>query len=103
MQDATVQSYQEIAYKHYGTACEFIVNGQPCGWEEASCDIHHIDYQEHQAKEDEMRRMLGDASYQMGKNNDKKNLCVICPNHHRLTHHKDLGLGVLHHLPSRKI
>lgn len=41
-----------------------------CGWNEASCDIHHI------------------IDVSLGGSNDLNNLILVCPNHHRIIHKK---------------
>lgn len=39
-----------------------------CGWNESTCDIHHIN------------------GRQIENPNDNRNLCILCPNCHRLVH-----------------
>jgi hypothetical protein len=113
-----MEDYRKTGKKAYGEVCEF----DGCGWSDASCDVHHIDYQEQQAMERMIRserdtiefyrltqfakeQGWGDydrSTRQLGKNDDISNLAVLCPNHHRYVHTKDLGLKVLENLPPRK-
>ena len=39
---------------------------------------------------------------QLEKNNQSKNLAVLCPNHHRYVHYVDMGVAILNYLPPRK-
>lgn len=117
----SLPDYSDIAKKVYGNACEF--NG--CGWAEASCDVHHINYKEQQKIERKIRTAIrtGDkdkvtelliyakskgflkfdfSELQLSKNDDPSNLTVLCPNHHRYVHFKDIGMAVLDHIPRRK-
>lgn len=89
--------YRDVGLKAYGSKCEWA----GCGWSSAPCDVHHTNYQEHQAQENELRKVKGDH-YQLPKSVLSKDLSVLCPNHHRYTHDKDLGLGVLKYLPERR-
>lgn len=43
-----------------------------CGWKEGSCDIHHING----------RKIENCDAHE--------NLCILCPNHHRLAHQKKI-------------
>lgn len=100
-------TYSEIAARVYGTKCEWA----GCGWDEAGCDVHHIDYQEHQNIENALRAGVS-ITYpekfgvlidgQLPKNDSSDNLTVLCPNHHRYVHHTDLGLEVLKYIPDRR-
>lgn len=113
--------YSDDAKKVYGNACEF----DGCGWQEASCDVHHINYDEQQGIEVLIRQALkkkdnvkaeqlikqakdkGFLSFdkktmELDKDNRTTNLAVLCPNHHRYTHFKDLKMSILNHLPPRK-
>jgi hypothetical protein len=113
-------SYAEKAKETYGTACEWI----GCGWNQGTCDTHHIDYQEHQEIEDALRFFLRknniesflafekeavEKGYgrfdkednQLSKNDAKENLAVLCPNHHRYVHTNDLGMKLLWYIPKR--
>lgn len=114
-------SYSETARHTYGNKCEWI----GCGWNADTCDVHHINYQEQQTLEDALRlayrtanmsmialyekrrEEMGFKSYnirtgQLPKDDDSKNLAVLCPNHHRYLHGKDLGMEVLKYIPARK-
>lgn len=116
-----IQSYTKDAREVYGESCEFI----GCGWNAETCDTHHIDYQEHQALENEMRKALKDEdntylaslqaqafarnygefntkTRQLPKNDSTVNLSILCPNHHRYVHGKDLGMRILDYIPVRK-
>ena len=98
--------YRESALKTYGEACE------TCG-HRTSLEVHHIDYQEHQAMENELRRALltsatsfnsliidakmrGYDSFniklgQLTKNDDTGNTSVLCGNCHSFLHLVDYG------------
>lgn len=114
-------SYRTRAFAAYGTACEWI----GCGWNQGTCDVHHINYQEHERYETAIRdafrvgktyiaeqliqeaKTLGFLKYdrklhQLSKDDRLQNLAVLCPNHHRFVHTKDLGLEILHYIPERK-
>lgn len=88
--DTTGSRYETIGRKCYGTACEF----DGCGWSAAPCDVHHINYQEHNRHEVAARE-------QMEKDGSSSNLAVLCPNHHRIVHHIDMGLALLQHILAR--
>lgn len=113
--------YSENAKAAYGVTCEWI----GCGWNMGWCDVHHLNYQEHQALEDQMRACVKkndmntlDAlqaraltqgygyfnfkERQLPKKDGIENLSVLCPNHHRYIHTIDLGLKALIYLPERK-
>ncbi len=115
-----MESYSEIATKTYGISCEF----NNCGWDEATCDVHHINYQEQHEVEKLLRYLVkvsdmegyksalmkarekgfsafNTITLQLDKDNRSINLCVLCPNHHRYVHHKDLGMEILNYLPPR--
>lgn len=117
-----MEDYRELGIKTYGTKCEF----DGCGWDAAPCDVHHINYQEHQEFEEAIRKAIrmgdhveilaqllaeardrGYLSYdrktgQLAKDNRTTNLSVLCPNHHRYVHTVDMGMDILKHLPPRK-
>lgn len=98
--------YSEVATRTYGKRCEWI----GCGWDEAGCDVHHLDYQEHNTLETSLRRGEEQETGKYGifidgqlpKNDSSDNLSVLCPNHHRFVHHADLGLTVLDYIPPRR-
>ena len=54
----------------YGTLSCFI-----CGWQEATCDVHHI-----------MPRTKGATD-------EESNMTVVCPNHHRMIHQGKVSLN----------
>lgn len=91
-------TYIEKGHAAYGDKCEWV----GCGWDASECDVHHINYQEHQAEEDAARERTGAEHYQLPKDNRTVNLSILCPNHHRYTHHKDLGMTILNYIPERK-
>lgn len=116
-----MKSYRDIGILVYGDKCEF----DGCGWNAAPCDVHHINYQEQQKFEKELKKHLmynstdrfaqvlaeavskGFLSYdtktgQLSKDDRSINLAVLCPNHHRYVHHVDLGMDILKHIPPRK-
>ena len=111
--------YRKLARNLYGTNCEL------CGWGKATCDVHHIDYQEHWSFEKDLRKfddegrteefnelqkmallsgysMYNTNTRQLPKNDGPVNLAVLCPNCHRELHHFDLGIRVLKSLPPRQ-
>lgn len=115
--------YRKIAIEVYGEACEWI----GCGWSAASCDVHHIDYQEQWEYERKLRALFdqGEEAFeeyqafvkeahekgygffnsrnrQLHKNDHPSNLTVLCPNHHRYVHTQDLGMKLLSFVPQRK-
>lgn len=113
-------SYSELALKTYGKSCEY----NNCGWSEATCDVHHINYQEQHEFEKILRYLIklsdmesfkttlllakekgfnnfNSVNLQLAKDDRANNLCVLCPNHHRYVHYKDLGLEILNYLPPR--
>jgi hypothetical protein len=114
--------YAENARKTYGTKCEWV----GCGWDAATCDVHHISYVQHQEFENKLRHMirLGDSpeklaavladarehgyltfnqtTKELSKDDRVSNLAVLCPNHHRYVHEKDLGMDLLKYIPSRR-
>lgn len=63
-----------LAKKYYDDKCAI------CGWEEGSCDTHHII----PVKED-------------GKNL-MSNVIILCPNHHRLVHENKIKREELKHI-----
>lgn len=90
-------TYVQVGHKAYGENCEWI----GCGWKSANTDVHHIYYQEHQVLEDEARKTKGEH-YQLPKSILSKELSVLCPNHHRFVHFKDMGKDILQYIPPRK-
>jgi hypothetical protein len=114
-------SYVDVAKKTYGASCEFI----GCGWNAASCDVHHINYQEQQTTEKALRQFLihnkmepfaqllahavdrGFLAFdmktrQLAKDDRSQNLAVLCPNHHRYLHTVDMGMKILEYIPPRR-
>lgn len=110
--------YSTVAKKVYGEKCEL------CGWGKATADVHHIDYQEHQEMENDMREALKNEDNelfnhlqaaalmegyglfdrnQLPKNDNPGNLAVLCPNCHRELHFFDYGKEVLRALPPRRV
>ena len=113
--------YAELGNKIYGSKCEF----EGCGWEEAKCDVHHINYQEQQDIEKRIReavrendveltnRLILEASkkgfmsfdyktMELEKDHRSVNLAVLCPNHHRYVHHLDMGMDILKKISQRR-
>lgn len=105
--------YREAGLQAYGDRCEI------CGYH--IVEVHHIDYQEHQAVEDKIRaavrkkkditKLLEEAAAlgylfwdgrQLSKDNRSTNLAVICPNCHSLIHLMDVGMKLKKALPPRK-
>lgn len=111
------KNYRESALKTYGETCEL------CG-HRTSLEVHHIDYKEHQELEDTLRhqvkfdtmafsktmteaKKLGYDAFnsdakQLSKNDDTKNLSVLCGNCHSLCHLIDYGKNLLKALKSRR-
>jgi hypothetical protein len=109
------KNYREAALKTYGEACEL------CG-HRASLEIHHINYQEHQHCEDNIRQaektkstmfnvylnhakeegFLEYKNGQLAKDDSTTNLSVLCGNCHSLCHLIDYGKNILKALKERK-
>jgi hypothetical protein len=109
--------YRQTALEKYGEACEI------CG-HRTSLEVHHIDYQEHQAMENKLRAALKHiepelnqlieeaktAGYDefdkearsLSKNDDSHNTSVLCGNCHSLIHALDSGKKILRVLKERK-
>jgi hypothetical protein len=107
------KNYRRSALRVYGEACEI------CG-HRSSLEVHHIDYNEHQAIEDELRQA---AKYKydlepylkkaknngydefknnsLSKNDDTENTSVLCGNCHSLCHLIDYGKNILRALKPR--
>jgi hypothetical protein len=109
---ATERGYREVGLATYGNKCEI------CG--HSSVEVHHIDYQEHQRAEDEIRLVLRRGGVithllekaklrgwltwdgrQLGKNDSSTNLSVLCGNCHTLIHKIDVGMKLLNALTKR--
>jgi hypothetical protein len=113
--------YVDKAKKAYGSKCEF----ENCGWEDAQCDVHHINYKEQQDYEKTIRKAIKEddveltnktimqankrgflffnyQTMQLTKDDRINNLAVLCPNHHRYVHSLDLGMDILNRIPKRK-
>jgi hypothetical protein len=111
------KNYHENALKTYGESCEI------CGFR--SClEVHHINYQEHQAAENMLRGFkkarkeipesvlkgmkTGGWDYfdpkteQLSKDDSTTNLSVLCGNCHSLMHKLDVGMKLLNVLKERK-
>lgn len=105
--------YRERGLNTYGNKCEI------CGF--GLVEVHHLDYQEHQEVEDQLRKavrknqditeLLEEArkkgylfwdGRQLEKDNRSTNLSVLCGNCHTLVHRIDCGLKLLKALPPRK-
>ena len=116
-----LKDYSDIAKKIYGTICEY----QNCGWSDAQCDVHHINYQEQHYFEKKIRKDIKENNQnkanesiiqakekgflffdykkmQLSKDDRSNNLTVLCPNHHRFVHSIDMGMDILHRIPKRK-
>ena len=111
------KEYRENALEVYGEACEI------CG-HRASVEVHHINYQEHQTIENEIRKafrlkwdtypvlvekarkqgfeLFYEHSHQLAKDDDTKNLAVLCGNCHTLIHKLDAGMKIHNVLKERK-
>jgi predicted HNH restriction endonuclease len=105
------KNYREAALKTYGEACEL------CG-HRTSLEIHHINYQEHQEVEDELRYYPTETNInnakeqgfdyynpktkQLSKDDSTTNLSVLCGNCHSLCHLIDYGKNILKALKERK-
>jgi hypothetical protein len=111
------KSYRQSALVTYGESCEL------CG-HRTSLEVHHIDYKEHQEIEDLLRYQLkydtmtfretmdeakklgydvfNSGDKQLSKNDDTKNLSVLCGNCHSLCHLIDYGKNLLKALKSRR-
>jgi hypothetical protein len=115
-----ISGYSQDGKAAYGHKCEFI----GCGWDAATCDVHHINYREHQMVEDGLREAYktGSANMiefyenrrlehgfreynrntrQLPKDDRVQNLSVLCPNHHRYLHDIDMGMDILQYIPKR--
>lgn len=112
------KEYRKAALRTYGESCEL------CG-HRTSLEVHHIDYQEHQKMENELRTMVklnaDNRDYlnqleeakkqgydyfdkkisQLSKNDDTVNTSVLCGNCHSLCHLIDYGKNILKALKPR--
>jgi predicted metalloendopeptidase len=107
--------YHDSAINKYGKRCEI------CGFA-VGLEVHHLNYQEHQAIEDQIRKAerSGDheemialinkakamgfdeyVNFQLAKDDSTRNLSVVCANHHNFIHITDMGLKILKALPPR--
>ena len=116
-----IKKYAQTGLETYGKKCEF----DGCGWEEATCDVHHINYQEQQDIEKKIRKAVRGNNVELANqlileankkgflffNYDKMelekdhrsiNLAILCPNHHRYVHHVDMGMSILEKIPPRR-
>lgn len=104
------KNYRDAALKIYGEACEI------CGHKTA-LEVHHINYKEHQEIENRLRKIPFNESLileaknmgfdewhknQLSKDDNTKNLAVLCGNCHSLIHGMDVGLRLLKILKPRK-
>jgi hypothetical protein len=110
------KNYRKSALRTYGEACEI------CG-HRTSLEVHHIDYQEHQAAEDVLRGFVKSgkdipesildgffkAGYdefntsigQLSKNDSTENTSVLCGNCHSFLHLVDYGKKLLNAIKPR--
>jgi arginyl-tRNA--protein-N-Asp/Glu arginylyltransferase len=111
------KNYRKSALRTYGEACEI------CG-HRTSLEVHHIDYQEHQAAEDEIKKavkekdtatfftlvqdaktkgydMFDSVTNQLHKNDDTANTSVLCGNCHSFLHLVDYGKKLLNAIKPR--
>jgi hypothetical protein len=109
--------YHDSAINKYGKRCEI------CGFA-VGLEVHHLNYQEHQDIEDQIRKAerskdheemiallnkakaMGFVEYdsktgQLAKDDSTRNLSVLCANHHNFVHITDMGLKILKALPPR--
>ncbi len=116
-----IKKYAILGMQTYGSQCEF----GGCGWKEATCDVHHINYQEQQDIEKRIRSSVKESnveltnqlileanqkgflffdyeSMDLEKDHRSINLAILCPNHHRYVHHIDMGMDILKKIPPRK-
>lgn len=108
------RNYRETALATYGESCEV------CG-HRTSLEVHHINYQEQQAIERQIReadkkgisiapliekaKAMGFDEYkggQLAKDDSTKNTCVLCGNCHSFVHLIDMGLKLLRALKPRR-
>jgi hypothetical protein len=115
-----LKDYSEIGKRKYGEKCEW----KDCGWNEATCDVHHINYEFQQKLEEKIRdaykqkksnlfmeliqvahdsgfRSFDKKTLQLGKCDMTHNLAVLCPNHHRYVHQKNISMDILKQIPKR--
>jgi hypothetical protein len=111
------KNYRKSALRTYGEACEI------CG-HRTSLEVHHIDYQEHQEMENELRKArlfsdtftyptalqkakdMGYDSFdiklgQLSKNDSTENTSVLCGNCHSFLHLVDYGKKLLNAIKPR--
>ena|SRR5437763_9691184 len=109
------KNYRKSALRTYGEACEI------CG-HRTSLEVHHIDYQEHQTTEDELRianqygydlKPILERAKQQGydefdakknqltKNDSTENTSVLCGNCHSFLHLVDYGKKLLNAIKPR--
>jgi hypothetical protein len=108
------KNYRKSALRTYGEACEI------CG-HRTSLEVHHIDYQEHQEKENNLKiadkmksplietllKSAKDNGYdefkdgQLSKNDDTANTSVLCGNCHSFLHLVDYGKKLLNAIKPR--
>jgi hypothetical protein len=108
------KNYRKSALRTYGEACEI------CG-HRTSLEVHHIDYQEHQEIEDELKRLYKTDGMefsklmeqaktqgydefkdgQLHKNDDTANTSVLCGNCHSFLHLVDYGKKLLNAIKPR--
>lgn len=109
------KEYRKSALDTYGEACEL------CG-HRTSLEVHHINYQEHQTFEDNIRKGKSDSlrevaikaakevgfdywdekTKQLTKDDSTKNLSVLCGNCHSLCHLIDYGMKIKKALKERR-
>jgi hypothetical protein len=101
--------YRQAGLETYGHKCEI------CGY--SIVEVHHINYQEHQAIENKLRKTDNPESllekaremnftdwdgHQLSKDNRSTNLAVLCGNCHSLIHRLDVGMNLIKVLDRRK-
>lgn len=108
------KEYRKSALIQYGESCEL------CG-HRTSLEVHHINYQEQQEIERKIReadrkalaigglieiaKSMGFDEYkngQLSKDDNTKNLSVLCGNCHSFVHLIDMGLKLLRALKPRR-
>jgi hypothetical protein len=113
--------YAEKAKAMYGDKCEWF----GCGWDQGTCDVHHMNYGNHQDMENHLRAyfimndmksfdlmqvvatsmgcgLFNFKTRQLPKDDRTQNTVVLCPNHHRFVHTIDLKMNIVSYIPKRK-
>jgi hypothetical protein len=115
-----LKDYSTIGKRKYGEKCEW----KNCGWDDATCDVHHINYEYQQKLENRIReayksnktniyieliQIAHDSGFrdfdkkklQLAKCDMTHNLAVLCPNHHRYVHEHKISMDILKYIPKR--